>query len=73
LWLQDYENFLSYICKAYKGTDTPKSCTKVSYLTEVKAKNEHSVCDKEGKEPTWRKLSSTMSSWLHKMNLGDAF
>ncbi|QCD77831.1 gamma-interferon-responsive lysosomal thiol protein-like [Vigna unguiculata] len=70
---EDYENFLSYICKAYKGTDTPKSCTKVSYLTEVKAKNEHSVCDKEGKEPTWRKLSSTMSSWLHKMNLGDAF
>ncbi|WVY93296.1 hypothetical protein V8G54_032384 [Vigna mungo] len=70
---EDYENFLSYICKAYKGSDTPKSCTKVSYITEVKAKNEPSVCNKEREEPTWRKLSSKLSSWLHKMNLGDPF
>jgi len=56
---------------AYKGTDIPKSCTKVSYLAEVKSKPEHSVCDKERVDPTWHKLSSTISSWLHKMNLGD--
>lgn len=68
---EDYENFLSYICMAYKGTDIPKSCTKVSYLAEVKSKPEHSVCDKERVDPTWHKLSSTISSWLHKMNLGD--
>ncbi|KAG2394945.1 hypothetical protein LR48_Vigan09g130100 [Vigna angularis] len=69
---EDYENFLSYICKAYyKGTDTPKSCSKVSYITEVKAENEHSDCDKGREEPTWRKVSSILSSWLHKMNLGD--
>ncbi|XP_027931148.1 gamma-interferon-responsive lysosomal thiol protein-like [Vigna unguiculata] len=70
---EDYENLLSYICKAYKGTETPKSCTKVSYLEEVKAKNEHSDCDKEREDDTWRKMSSTLSAWFHKMILGDAF
>ncbi|CAJ1960463.1 unnamed protein product [Sphenostylis stenocarpa] len=68
---EDYENFLSYICKAYKGTHTPRSCTQASYITEVKA-TKHSVCDKEGGMGRWGKVSSTIASWLHQMNLGDA-
>ena len=60
LWLQDFENFLSYICKAYKGPDIPKSCN-VSHLAEVKPKPKHSVCYKETGEPTWRKVSSIVS------------
>ncbi|KAG4920536.1 Gamma-interferon-inducible lysosomal thiol reductase [Glycine soja] len=44
---EDYENFLSYLCKAYKGTATPQSCTQASYLREVNAKPKHSVCYKD--------------------------
>ncbi|RDX65976.1 Gamma-interferon-inducible lysosomal thiol reductase, partial [Mucuna pruriens] len=69
---EDYENFLSYICKAYKGTVVPRSCTQASYLREVKAKPKHSVCDKERGMSTWEKVRSTIASWMNQMNLGGA-
>ncbi|CAL5202588.1 unnamed protein product [Lathyrus oleraceus] len=46
---EDDDNFISYICKAYKGPDAPKICTQASYLSivrEVEAKGKHS---------TWKK------------------
>ncbi|KAK7387268.1 hypothetical protein VNO78_27926 [Psophocarpus tetragonolobus] len=52
---EDYENFLSYICKAYKGTDLPQSCTQATYIRELKTKPKHSVCHKESGMPTWEK------------------
>ncbi|KAH1196978.1 Gamma-interferon-inducible lysosomal thiol reductase [Glycine max] len=53
---EDYENFLSYLCKAYKGTATPQSCTQASYLREVNAKPKHSVCYKDSGMPTREKF-----------------
>ena len=65
-FLQDYENFLSYLCKAYKGTATPQSCTQASYLREVNAKPKHSVCYKDSGMPTREKVSSIIvASWMH--------
>lgn len=75
LLLQDYENFLSYVCKAYQGTDPPQSCTQASYLStvgEVEAKPKHSVCNMGRVMPTWEKIRSTITSWMDQMNLGGA-
>ncbi|XP_027337481.1 gamma-interferon-responsive lysosomal thiol protein-like [Abrus precatorius] len=41
---EDFQNFISYVCKAYKGSDPPHSCTKAADLGEVNAKPKHSVC-----------------------------
>lgn len=70
---EDYENFISYICKAYKGPHKVQSCTQALYLGEFKAKSKHSVCDDEGGMPTWKKMRSIIASWLQQMNFGDAF
>ncbi|KAL2333010.1 hypothetical protein Fmac_014223 [Flemingia macrophylla] len=51
----DYENFLSYICEAYKGPDKVRSCTQASYLAEFKTKAKHSAFDNEGGMLTWEK------------------
>lgn len=69
---QDYENFISYICKAYKGTNTPKSCSQVllDTIQMVDAKSKHSVCDNESAVPNlWDLLRSTVTSWLTRMNM----
>lgn len=71
LLLQDFENFVSYICKAYQGTDAPKICTQASYLSTVRveAKGKHSFCDMERvMMSTWNKIKSTISSWTSQMN-----
>ncbi|XP_019418104.1 PREDICTED: gamma-interferon-inducible lysosomal thiol reductase-like isoform X2 [Lupinus angustifolius] len=67
---EDYENFLSYVCNAYKGTDTPQSCTKASLNAVPKgdAKPKHSVSNMERMIPTWEKVRSTITSWMQKMN-----
>ncbi|AES69589.1 putative gamma interferon inducible lysosomal thiol reductase GILT [Medicago truncatula] len=70
---EDYENFLTYICKAYQGTDAPKSCTQASYIRvstirEVEAKAKHSFCVMERVMPTWEKIRSTVASWMSQMN-----
>jgi len=42
----DYEDFITYICKAYKGTATPKACSKPSgySIQRPKAKSIPPVC-----------------------------
>ena len=69
--LQDYENFISYICKAYKGTDVPKACSKIYLKTlpkQGKAKPKPQFWDNERMMRTLSKWS-TIISQLHKMNL----
>ncbi|XP_027190767.1 gamma-interferon-responsive lysosomal thiol protein [Cicer arietinum] len=73
---EDYENFVSYICKAYQGPDAPQSCTQASYLStvlEVEAKAKHSFCVTERVMPTWGKIRSTIASWMSQMNFLGAF
>ncbi|KAI5603951.1 hypothetical protein POPTR_001G281004v4 [Populus trichocarpa] len=43
---EDYEDFITYICKAYKGTATPKACSKPSgySIQRPKAKSIPPVC-----------------------------
>lgn len=72
---QDYENFISYVCKAYKGTDVPKSCSQVFFdaVQMVNAKPKHSVCDKETVMPNlWEQLRLTITSWMPHMNVAGA-
>ncbi|XP_027335785.1 gamma-interferon-responsive lysosomal thiol protein-like [Abrus precatorius] len=68
---EDYENFISYVCKAYKGPHAPDICAQASYL-KVKEKAKHSVCYKERRLPTWERVSSTIASRMLQMNHGDA-
>ncbi|XP_057434109.1 gamma-interferon-responsive lysosomal thiol protein-like, partial [Lotus japonicus] len=52
---EDYENFLSYVCKAYQGPNKPKNCTQASFLRtvrEVGAMPKHSVSYKKRVMPT---------------------
>jgi len=66
--LQDYRNFLTYICKAYQGADAPQVCTGASFLStvrEVEAKAKHSFCVMERVMPTWEKIKSTITSWMN--------
>ncbi|KFK43005.1 hypothetical protein AALP_AA1G067000 [Arabis alpina] len=49
---EDYEEFISYICKAYKGNKTPSVCAKYSSdkaIHRVKVKRLPQVCHKGGK------------------------
>ncbi|KAK7301646.1 hypothetical protein RJT34_12516 [Clitoria ternatea] len=68
----DIENFISYICEAYKGSEAPQSCAQVSNVRQVKAKPKHSVCNMEREMSTWEKVRSTITSWMHQINLGGA-
>ncbi|KAL9265172.1 Gamma-interferon-responsive lysosomal thiol protein-like protein [Drosera capensis] len=69
---EDYENFLSYVCKAYKGSTVPKACSEVSHIRTARdnPENFHPVCysEKPAKATLWTKIQSALSSWgLSKM------
>uniref|UniRef100_A0A7C9DQ33 Ribonuclease T(2) n=1 Tax=Opuntia streptacantha TaxID=393608 RepID=A0A7C9DQ33_OPUST len=63
---EDYENFTSYICKAYKGP-TPSACGDLSSANVLKQQSDrtHPVCYTEhiGKVPFLRSISSSIKSW----------
>ncbi|KAJ4725519.1 gamma-interferon-inducible lysosomal thiol reductase-like [Melia azedarach] len=66
---EDYENFISYICKAYKGTAVPEACSNISLITNHRVKSEPTVpvCDKETASlPT--RTKPTILSWARKMS-----
>ncbi|MED6125840.1 hypothetical protein PIB30_072406 [Stylosanthes scabra] len=69
---EDYENFLSYICKAYKGRNAPGVCTQayLNTIRKVEPKSKHGACYKERVTSTLAKIWSTISSWMN--YLGDA-
>ncbi|CAL5353190.1 hypothetical protein CsSME_00041195 [Camellia sinensis var. sinensis] len=69
---EDYENFISYICKGYKGTALPQSCVDLALNTipKDKASPRHPVCYRE--EATKSKLSkirSAIRSWMDKVDV----
>ncbi|KAJ0013421.1 hypothetical protein Pint_20541 [Pistacia integerrima] len=67
---EDYENFISYICKAYNGTALPKACSNITLNTVYKEKAEPTgpVCNKE--TTTWStRIRSAITSWMRKMNM----
>ncbi|KAG2267585.1 hypothetical protein Bca4012_069927 [Brassica carinata] len=41
---EDYENFISYICKAYKGNKVPGACAKYSSIGILKVNRFPLVC-----------------------------
>ncbi|KAK8683657.1 hypothetical protein V6N13_039710 [Hibiscus sabdariffa] len=44
---EDYENYLSYVCKAYKGAAVPKACSGVTLNLIQDKETNHPVCYKE--------------------------
>jgi interferon gamma-inducible protein 30 len=65
---EDYENFLSYICKAYKGIAAPRICSEKS-LNTIKmrtAKFSRPVCYKEEtkKSAFSTRIRSAIASWM---------
>ncbi|XP_015874626.3 gamma-interferon-responsive lysosomal thiol protein isoform X1 [Ziziphus jujuba] len=69
---EDYENFLSYICKAYKGVAVPKACREQSLNTirTRKSKPRRPVCYMEEKSALSARIRSAIASWMQKMNMG---
>ncbi|KAL5748153.1 hypothetical protein ACOSQ2_025450 [Xanthoceras sorbifolium] len=66
---EDYENFISYICKAYKGSTVPKACSNILLNTIHKqnADRIRPVCYKDATLST--QIRSTIFSWMQKVNL----
>ncbi|CAN1266561.1 Gamma-interferon-responsive lysosomal thiol protein [Linum perenne] len=70
---EDYENFISYICKAYKGTANPKACSKASVIRNQKptATSSAPVSYKDDYVKTSRLsniVRSAVSTWIHAMD-----
>ncbi|XP_031271848.1 gamma-interferon-responsive lysosomal thiol protein isoform X2 [Pistacia vera] len=67
---EDYENFISYICKAYNGTALPKACSNITLNTVYKEKAEPTgpVCNKETTTCSTQ-IRSAITSWMRKMNM----
>ncbi|KAJ0244884.1 hypothetical protein HA466_0184090 [Hirschfeldia incana] len=60
---EDYENFISYICKAYKGNRVPGACAKYSSIRSVKVNRFPLVCRK-GVNTMWDLLERIKTSLL---------
>lgn len=71
----DYRNFISYICKAYKGTTLPKACAEssLSSSTVERANGIPKVCYTEKTtKTTLSKLRAAITSWIHQGNVAAA-
>ncbi|KAK3206580.1 hypothetical protein Dsin_020626 [Dipteronia sinensis] len=67
---EDYENFISYICKAYSGSAVPKACSNISLNTidrKQRANPIRPVCYKDATLST--RIRSAVLSWMRKANL----
>ncbi|KAL5580669.1 hypothetical protein UlMin_013111 [Ulmus minor] len=70
---EEYEDFLSYICEAYKGIVVPETCAKLS-LDTIKMKGarpSHPVTYKgKAKMPALQaRIRSAIASWMNQKNL----
>lgn len=68
--LQDYENFISYICKAYKGNKAPSACAKYTSgktSHRVKVKRSPLVCRKG--VSMWDWLEHIKTSFLSRIDI----
>nr|TKS07893.1 hypothetical protein D5086_0000109330 [Populus alba] len=64
---EDYEDFIMYICKASKGTATPKACSKPSgySIQRPKAKSIPPVCYRDTIISTLlEQIKSAISLWM---------
>ncbi|KNA10877.1 hypothetical protein SOVF_140330 [Spinacia oleracea] len=68
--LEDYENFISYVCKAYKGPQ-PSACNEVSFASVLREKTNHihPVCftEQTAKATFLMKIRSFITSWMDQM------
>jgi len=63
----DYENFISYICEAFKGATLPNACSDTSLKTirKTKRNNLGPVCYREeATKSLSSKIRSALTSWL---------
>ncbi|XP_075636230.1 gamma-interferon-responsive lysosomal thiol protein [Castanea sativa] len=67
---EDYENFLSYICKAYKGTAVSTACSKVSVNTvSGKVKAIHPDCYETRVLALAASIKSAITRWMGQKNM----
>ncbi|XP_021720993.1 gamma-interferon-inducible lysosomal thiol reductase-like isoform X2 [Chenopodium quinoa] len=68
--LEDYENFVSYICKAYKGPP-PSACKKASFASVLRGKIDHyhpvSYTEQTAKMQFLVNIWSSIASWTDQM------
>ncbi|GMI96935.1 hypothetical protein HRI_003362700 [Hibiscus trionum] len=65
---EDYENYLSYVCKAYKGAAVPKACGGLTFNRIQDKETIHPVCYREMPASTLSsRTESTIMSWIQKM------
>ncbi|KAB2038750.1 hypothetical protein ERO13_D03G142000v2 [Gossypium hirsutum] len=65
---EDYENYISYVCKAYKGANMPKACSGLTFNQIYNRKTIHPVCYKEIPPSTLSSRTiSTVMSWIQKI------
>ncbi|GMG98185.1 hypothetical protein Nepgr_000025 [Nepenthes gracilis] len=70
---EDYENFISYVCKAYKGSTVPSACNDLSRNSIVLKKNLENVHlvsyaeENHPKETLLSRMQSSIRSWAHQM------
>ncbi|KAH7838766.1 hypothetical protein Vadar_030883 [Vaccinium darrowii] len=60
----DYENFISYICEAYKGATLPYACSDTSLNTIQKTKQSNIGPVEEATKSLSSKIRSALTSWL---------
>ncbi|XP_040992017.1 gamma-interferon-responsive lysosomal thiol protein-like [Juglans microcarpa x Juglans regia] len=65
---EDYENFISYICKAYKGVALPNACSKLNIIQGEKTNPNHPVCFGTIILALAARIKSAITSWMHQMN-----
>lgn len=65
---QDYENFISYICNAYKGVALPKACSKLNIIQGEKTNPTHPVCFGTIILALAARIKSAITSWTRQMN-----
>ncbi|KAA8543712.1 hypothetical protein F0562_021542 [Nyssa sinensis] len=69
---EDYENFISYICKAYKGTATACSDSSLNAILKEKAipNHPHPVCyTEETTKSTLSRIRSAITWWMRQVNM----
>ncbi|XP_057514023.1 gamma-interferon-responsive lysosomal thiol protein [Actinidia eriantha] len=73
---EDYENFISYICKAYKGTAVPNACSDLALNTipKEKAYSSHPISYREeATKSTLSKIRSAITSWMEQFDVAVAW
>ncbi|KAA8549451.1 hypothetical protein F0562_001135 [Nyssa sinensis] len=68
----DYRNFTSYICKAYKGTSVPTACSD-SFLKTIPKENAIPIhperYTEETRKSTLSRIRSAITRWMRQVNM----